>query len=137
MVDDEALRRLARTDLLGLGKETLMARHFLELEGAETVDTEPFLLARRAIADLYDASAMGAMHGEAGTGKTFAVEDALRQTPQVRVVLDHLPVAADDAYGGQQPAGGAHPHARRRSSAIGSRRPRCCSTCSATSAGSS
>jgi DNA transposition AAA+ family ATPase len=61
-----------------------MARHFLDLEGAETVDTEPFLLARRAIADLYDAGAMGAMHGEAGTGKTFAVEDALRQTPHAQ-----------------------------------------------------
>jgi DNA transposition AAA+ family ATPase len=60
-----------------------MARHFLELEGAETVDTEPFLLARRAIVDLYAASAMGAIHGEAGTGKTFAVEDALRQTPEL------------------------------------------------------
>jgi DNA transposition AAA+ family ATPase len=61
-----------------------MARHFLELEGAKTVDTEPFLLARRAIVDLYEASAMGAIHGEAGTGKTFAVEDALRQTPQLQ-----------------------------------------------------
>jgi DNA transposition AAA+ family ATPase len=60
-----------------------MARHFLELEGAETVDTEPFLLAQRAIVDLYEAGAMGAIHGEAGTGKTFAVEDALRQTPQL------------------------------------------------------
>jgi DNA transposition AAA+ family ATPase len=60
-----------------------MAHHFLELEGAETVGTEPFLLARRAIVDLYEACAMGAIHGEAGTGKTYAIDDALRQAPEL------------------------------------------------------
>jgi hypothetical protein len=37
-----------------------MARHFLELAGAATVPTEPFLLTRRAVVDLHEAGAMGA-----------------------------------------------------------------------------
>lgn len=54
-----------------------MARHFLDLAGAATLETESYLLAQRADADAVDANAMAVLHGDAGLGKTFAVEDAL------------------------------------------------------------
>jgi DNA transposition AAA+ family ATPase len=60
-----------------------MARHFLELADAAIVPTEAYLLTRRTVTDLYDACAMGAVHGEAGTGKTFAVEEALTNSPSI------------------------------------------------------
>ena len=60
-----------------------MPRHFLGLTGAATVATEPLRLAHRVVADLMDAGAMGVIHGEAGLGKTFAVDDALHACPTV------------------------------------------------------
>lgn len=48
--------------------------HFLGLRGARVMQTAPLLLAERAIGDLVEAHAMGVVHGEAGTGKTFAVQ---------------------------------------------------------------
>ncbi len=60
-----------------------MARHFLNLKGAQTVATGAFKLTRRAIADVYQAAAMGVIHGEAGLGKTFAVEQALGGWPDI------------------------------------------------------
>lgn len=54
-----------------------MGRHFLGLEGARTIPTDHLLLTRRALGDLVDAQAMGAAHGDAGLGKTFAVEEAV------------------------------------------------------------
>jgi AAA domain len=60
-----------------------MPRHFLDLAGAVTVATEPLRLAHRVVADLMDAGAMGVIHGEAGLGKTFAVDDALHACPTV------------------------------------------------------
>ena len=54
-----------------------MARHFLDLSSAATLETESYLLAQRAVADAVDAGAMAVLHGDAGLGKTFAVEDAL------------------------------------------------------------
>jgi type II secretory pathway predicted ATPase ExeA len=54
-----------------------MPRHFLDLQGAATVATEPLRLTHRAVADLRRARAMGVVHGDAGLGKTFAVEDAM------------------------------------------------------------
>jgi AAA domain len=56
-----------------------MARHFLELEHARTLDTDHLLLARRAVRDAASANAMAVVHGEAGLGKTFAVETALHK----------------------------------------------------------
>src|SRR6266571_3635324 len=60
-----------------------MARHFLNLKGAQTVATGAFKLTRRAVADVYQAAAMGVIHGEAGLGKTFAVEQALGGWPDI------------------------------------------------------
>jgi hypothetical protein len=54
-----------------------VARHFLNLAGAATLETESYLLAQRAVADAVDTGAMAVLHGDAGLGKTFAVEDAL------------------------------------------------------------
>jgi hypothetical protein len=54
-----------------------VGRHFLGLDGACTIPTDHLLLARRAVADLIEAEAMGAAHGAAGLGKTFAVEEAV------------------------------------------------------------
>lgn len=54
-----------------------MGRHFLGLEGARTIPTGHLLLTRRAVGDLVEAEAMGAAHGDAGLGKTFAVEEAV------------------------------------------------------------
>jgi hypothetical protein len=60
-----------------------MPRHFLDLEGAATVATEPLRLTHRAVADLRRAHAMGVVHGDAGLGKTFAVEDAMLTSTQM------------------------------------------------------
>jgi hypothetical protein len=54
-----------------------VSRHFLDLTGASTIPTQHLLLTRRAVSDLSDACAMGAVHGDAGLGKTYAVEEAL------------------------------------------------------------
>lgn len=57
-----------------------MNRHFLKLEDAATVRTTSFHLAQRAVADLLEAQAMGVIHGDAGLGKSFAVDFAVRRT---------------------------------------------------------
>ena len=51
--------------------------HFLGLEGAAILPTSHFLLTRRAVEDVVDRAAMGVIHGDAGLGKTFAVQAAL------------------------------------------------------------
>jgi DNA transposition AAA+ family ATPase len=68
-----------------------MARHFLDLDGAQTVPTEAFKLTRRAISDLFETRAMGVVHGEAGLGKTFAVEEALNRWPDVESLWAAFP----------------------------------------------
>jgi AAA domain-containing protein len=54
-----------------------VSRHFLDLEGAATLPTQHLLLTRRTVADICEVAAMGAVHGDAGLGKTFAVEEAV------------------------------------------------------------
>ena len=68
-----------------------MARHFLGLEGAMTVPTEAFLLTHRAVSDLHTTGAMGVVHGEAGLGKTFAVDDALARCEGVQACAVSFP----------------------------------------------
>ena len=53
-----------------------MARHFLNLD-AQTVRTPCFAAAQRNVRDLVELEAMGLFYGEAGLGKTYAVETAL------------------------------------------------------------
>lgn len=60
-----------------------MVRHFLDLAGARTLPTEALLLVERAVDDVAAAGAMGAVHGPAGLGKTFAVEQALARRTEL------------------------------------------------------
>jgi type II secretory pathway predicted ATPase ExeA len=53
-----------------------MPRHFLELDTA-TIQTPSFKLAQRNVRDVVDAGAIGLFFGDAGTGKTYAVEEGL------------------------------------------------------------
>ncbi|MFR9802820.1 AAA family ATPase [Pseudonocardia sp. RS010] len=55
----------------------MSVRHFLDIDGAATLPTEQLALVDQAVADLVGTRAMGAVHGPAGLGKTFAVEQAL------------------------------------------------------------
>lgn len=55
----------------------MSARHFLDIEGASVLPTEELGLVEQAVTDLIETGAMGAVHGPAGLGKTFAVERAL------------------------------------------------------------
>lgn len=55
-----------------------MSRHFLNLEGAATVVTDALSLTRRAVTDIVARRALGVVHGAAGLGKTFAVDEAIR-----------------------------------------------------------
>ncbi len=60
-----------------------MVRHFLDVEGAATLPTESLLMVERAVSDLIRVQAMGTVHGPAGLGKTYAVEQTL-----ARAVVD-------------------------------------------------
>lgn len=53
--------------------------HFLDLEGAETMNTFGFARAQEAFADAVSAEAIGLVHGEAGLGKTFGVRHAIAE----------------------------------------------------------
>ncbi len=55
----------------------MKTRHFLNLDGAATVETDCLALTRRAVADIAARRALGVVHGAAGLGKTFAVETAI------------------------------------------------------------
>jgi replication-associated recombination protein RarA len=55
--------------------------HFLNLTGARVVATEQLLDTRDLVTDLIEVGAMGAVYGPAGTGKTFAVAQALADRP--------------------------------------------------------
>ncbi|MDQ6805837.1 MAG: AAA family ATPase [Actinomycetota bacterium] len=54
-----------------------MARHFLALEGAATLETEHYMVTRRAVLDALELAAMAVIHGSAGLGKTYAVDELL------------------------------------------------------------
>ena len=53
-----------------------MSSHYLNLEGARTINTAWFKLTQLAIAEIAEELAMGAFHGDAGLGKTFSVRYA-------------------------------------------------------------
>lgn len=58
-----------------------MNRHFLNLDGAATIATQQLLDARELVAATTEARAMAAIYGAAGTGKTFAVNEIVRDLP--------------------------------------------------------
>lgn len=59
-----------------------MTEHYLKLRGAAVVATDQLLDTRDLVADLLEVKGMGAVYGPAGTGKTFAVDQALGEHPQ-------------------------------------------------------
>jgi hypothetical protein len=63
-----------------------MGRHFLDLD-AGVVRTQDYALCQRAVRDVIEAGAMGVVHGQAGAGKTFAVEDAVAASGEAAVFL--------------------------------------------------
>jgi DNA transposition AAA+ family ATPase len=67
-----------------------MSRHFLELQDAATLETEHYLLARRAVTDAIDRSAMAVIHGSAGLGKTYTVDELVEEL-QLRVLWTSFP----------------------------------------------
>lgn len=70
-----------------------MTQHFLNLQGATTIGTEPFLEAQRAVEDLVAVGGMGAFVGDAGLGKTFAM-DAARADCELESCAIVIPVRA-------------------------------------------
>jgi DNA transposition AAA+ family ATPase len=67
-----------------------MPRHFLDLAGAATVKTLPYNFTKRLVPDLVEAAAIGAVYGQAGNGKTFAVEAAIENVAIPKVCLTSL-----------------------------------------------
>jgi hypothetical protein len=59
-----------------------MSEHYLQLRGAAVIAADQLLDARDLVADLLEVRGMGAVYGPAGTGKSFAVEQALTDHPQ-------------------------------------------------------
>lgn len=57
------------------------------VRGAKTVPTALYQLTQRAIADLVNDRAMGAIHGPAGLGKTHSVGEALNKTVQLPTLV--------------------------------------------------
>lgn len=54
-----------------------MPTHFANLSGACTLPAHEFQTAARIVNDVVRCQATGVIHGNAGTGKTFAVQSAL------------------------------------------------------------
>jgi hypothetical protein len=70
-----------------------MSGHFLDLRDAQTLLTRHLLLTRKAVGDVIEAGAMGAVYGSAGLGKTFAVTDAIsrHRVPVLRLTFESRP----------------------------------------------
>jgi DNA transposition AAA+ family ATPase len=56
--------------------------HHLGLQDAEVVQTRHLLMTTQAVSDVIESSAMGAIVGPAGLGKTFAIGCAVRDRPE-------------------------------------------------------
>jgi DNA transposition AAA+ family ATPase len=67
-----------------------MSRHFLELPDAATLETEHYLLARRAVTGAVARQAMAVIHGSAGLGKTYTVDELVDEL-QLRVLWTSFP----------------------------------------------
>lgn len=63
-----------------------MSRHYQALRDAAVLATEDLLDARDLISEICDAVAMGALYGPSGTGKSFAVDEAVAD----RAEPDHV-----------------------------------------------
>jgi hypothetical protein len=63
----------------------------LDLADARTLPTPGLVAVHRAVGDLLGAAAMGVVHGMAGLGKTYAVEQALAQVGELDVCWTAFP----------------------------------------------
>lgn len=68
-----------------------MSRHFLDIDGARTLPTPGLVATDQAVEHVLDAAAMGVVHGPAGLGKSYAVEQALARHPGVAVSWAEFP----------------------------------------------
>ncbi|MCD2191688.1 ATP-binding protein [Actinomycetospora soli] len=68
-----------------------MARHFLDVDGARTLPTPGLVAVDQAVEHLLDTAAMGVVHGPAGLGKSYAVEQALARHPATAVSWVEFP----------------------------------------------
>lgn len=68
---------------------TTPVRHFAGLDGARTIKTQQFLMARLAVEHCVKRETLGIFTGPAGRGKTFAIESATRDLdlPVVRTLF--------------------------------------------------
>jgi AAA domain len=57
--------------------------HYLDLQGARTINTPCFRLTQLAVREIAEELAMAAFHGDAGVGKTFAVRYAAASTARI------------------------------------------------------
>lgn len=71
--------------------QNVLPRHFNNLEAARTIKTEPFLRTDRAVAHCVETSSLGVIVGDAGLGKTYAVDAALLDAdrPVIRTLFGH------------------------------------------------
>jgi DNA transposition AAA+ family ATPase len=88
-----------------------VTRHHLGLQDASVLATRDLLLTGRAVEDLIESEAMGAVVGPAGLGKTFAIEHSVEShgeavitltfeaRPTMRLVADRLLHALTGAPG--------------------------------------
>ncbi len=61
---------------------TTLVGHYQSVAGANVIATKQLLRAADLVGDIVEVRAMGAIYGPAGTGKTFAVEQALAGQPE-------------------------------------------------------
>jgi DNA transposition AAA+ family ATPase len=68
-----------------------MSRHFLDIDGARTLPTPGLVATDQAVEHVVDAAAMGVIHGPAGLGKSYAVEQSLARHRGVAVSWVEFP----------------------------------------------
>ena len=68
-----------------------MGRHFLDIDGARTLPTPGLVATDQAVEHALEAAAMAVVHGPAGLGKSYAVEQALARHPGVAVSWVEFP----------------------------------------------
>lgn len=62
-----------------------MSRHFLDIAEARTLPTPGLVATDQAVEHVVDTAAMGLVHGPAGLGKSYAVEQSLARHREVAV----------------------------------------------------
>lgn len=73
----------------------MAVRHWLNLEGARAIATEPMKATIRAVESLVQRNAIGAIYGDSGLGKSFAIEYAAALMRRRRGVEPHIVVIGE------------------------------------------